>query len=467
MKKCFLVLDCGATNVRAIALDPAGTILARAAVPNASESARENAAWHQWSLEDILQRFATCCQAIRTVFSEYRLCGISVTTFGVDGTLVDEKGELLYPIISWKCPRTAPVMANIARLISPAELQQITGIGQFSFNTLYKLVWLKENHPERVQRAHAWLFISSLINHRLTGRMTTDLTMAGTSQLFSLQQRQFSERILSCVGIEPGLFPELVSPGEVIGELQPEAANRLGLPCGVPVISAGHDTQFALFGAGAGVNEPVLSSGTWEILMARTSQVDSSQLTAFPGATCELDSQKGLFNPGTQYMASGVLEWIRALFWPAQTRWETILNEAAKIPAGSEGVRMNTQLLDSANAGWQGVTLNTTPAHFYRAALEGLTARLKTNLAALEEIAQFSAHELLLVGGGSRNGLWNQMKADVLGIPVKVLDDSETTVLGASFYGWWGAGEAQSAEAARARVDYRYRYYYPKEQTDA
>jgi L-fuculokinase len=59
------------------------------------------------------------------------------------------------------------------------------------------------------------------------------------------------------------------------------------------------------------------------------------------------------------------------------------------------------------------------------------------------------------------------MKADVLGIPVKVLDDSETTVLGASFYGWWGAGEAQSAEAARARVDYRYRYYYPKEQTDA
>jgi L-fuculokinase len=214
MKKCFLVLDCGATNVRAIALDPAGTILARAAVPNASESARENAAWHQWSLEDILQRFAACCQEVRPVFSEYRLCGISVTTFGVDGALVDEKGELLYPIISWKCPRTAPVMANIARLISPAELQQITGIGQFSFNTLYKLVWLKENHPERVQRAHAWLFISSLINHRLTGKMTTDLTMAGTSQLFSLQQRQFSERILSCVGIEADLFPELVSPGD-------------------------------------------------------------------------------------------------------------------------------------------------------------------------------------------------------------------------------------------------------------
>lgn len=463
MKKCFLVLDCGATNVRAIALDPKGTILARASVPNASESASENAAWHQWPLDDILQRFATCCQEIQSVLSACQLCGICVTTFGVDGALVDEHGALLYPIISWKCPRTAPVMANIARLISPQELQHITGVGQFSFNTLYKLVWLKENHPDIVQRAHAWLFISSLLNHRLTGKMTTDLTMAGTSQLFSLQQRQFSERILSCVGLEPALFPTLVSPGEVIGELLPDAAARLGLPGGVPVISAGHDTQFALFGAGAGVNEPVLSSGTWEILMARTAQVDSAQLTGYPGATCELDSQAGLFNPGMQYMASGVLEWIRTLFWPAQTTWETILFEAEKIPPGAEGVRMNTQLLDSPGAGWQGVTLNTTPAHFYRAALEGLTARLTESLGALEEMAHFNARELLLVGGGSRNALWNQLKADALGIPVKVLDDSETTVLGASFYGWWGAGEAESAEAARARVDYRYRYFYPKE----
>ncbi len=467
MKKCFLVLDCGATNVRAIALDPEGKIVARAAVANASERAAENPAWHQWSLDAIMQRFAMCCQTIGEVLSEYRLCGISVTTFGVDGALVDERGELLYPVISWKCPRTVPVMDDVARTGFSAELQRITGVGQFSFNTLYKLLWLKENHPDLLSRAHAWLFISSLINHRLTGRMTTDLTMAGTSQMFDLHQRQFSETILEKVGVSRSLFPALVSPGEVIGELQPDAAHRLGLPCGVPVISAGHDTQFALFGAGAGINEPILSSGTWEILMARTSQVNTPLLVQYPGATCELDSQTGLYNPGTQYMASGVLEWVRSLFWPAETGWDTILAEAAAIPEGADGVQMNTRLLDSPLAGWQGVTLNTTPAHFYRAALEGLTARLKENLIALEAIAQFKARELLLVGGGSRNALWNQLKADALGIPVKVLDDGETTVLGASLYGWWGAGEAASAEDARGRVQYRYRYFYPKEQTYA
>lgn len=107
--------------------------------------------------------------------------------------------------------------------------------------------------------------------------------------------------------------------GEQIGTLQNSAAAMLGLPVGIPVISAGHDTQFALFGAGAEQNEPVLSSGTWEILMVRSAQVDTSLLSQYAGSTCELDSQAGLYNPGMQWLASGVLEWVRKLFWTAET----------------------------------------------------------------------------------------------------------------------------------------------------
>ncbi len=58
----------------------------------------------------------------------------------------------------------------------------------------------------------------------------------------------------------------------------------------------------------------------------------------------------------------------------------------------------------------------------------------------LEKIGHFKASELLLVGGGSRNTLWNQIKANMLDIPVKVLDDAETTVAGAALFGWYGVG---------------------------
>ncbi|PLP35936.1 L-fuculokinase, partial [Klebsiella variicola] len=189
----------------------------------------------------------------------------------------------------------------------------------------------------------------------------------------------------------------LVEAGQPIGALLPEAAALLGLPIGIPVISAGHDTQFALFGAGAGQDEPVLSSGTWEILMVRSAQVDTSLLCDYSGSTCELDSQPGRYNPGMQWLASGVLEWVRKLLWSADTPWQTLIAEAQAIPPGAQGVRMQCDLLASQHAGWQGVTLNTTRGHFYRAALEGLSDQLAQHLQTLENIGRFRAQELLLV----------------------------------------------------------------------
>ncbi|POT57221.1 L-fuculokinase [Citrobacter amalonaticus] len=458
----ILVLDCGATNVRAIAVDRQGKIVARSATANASDIAAENSTWHQWSLDAILQRFADCCQKLTTELSACRIRGITVTTFGVDGALVDEHGKLLYPVISWKCPRTTAVMENISRVMRPQQLQEISGVGAFGFNTLYKLIWLKENHPQWLEQAHAWLFISSLISHRLTGEFTTDLTMAGTSQMLDIHRRDFSAEILQATGLPRRLFPRLVEAGERVGTLQPDAATLLGLPVGVPVISAGHDTQFALFGAGAGQDEPVLSSGTWEILMVRSAEVNTALLSHYAGSTCELDSQAGLYNPGMQWLASGVLEWVRKLLWTAETPWQTLIEEARAIPAGTQGVKMQCDLLTCQNAGWQGVTLNTTRGHFYRAALEGLTEQLARNLQTLEKIGHFNATELLLVGGGSRNTLWNQIKANMLNLPVKVLDDAETTVAGAAMFGWYGVGEYASPEQARAQVNYQYRYFYPQ-----
>ncbi len=464
-----IVLDCGATNIRAIAVDAQGTVVAKASTPNASRPAQENAQWHIWSLADILRRLAECCQKIMPRLNGCRVHALTVTTFGVDGALVDAQGELLYPIISWKCPRTVAIMEKIDRYITADELQTLSGVGQFSFNTLYKLIWLKEHRPELLEQAHAWLFISSLINQRLTGKFTTDRTMAGTSQLLDVRREIFSETILRCTGLSARLFPRLVAAGEYIGDLRAQMALQLGVPVGTPVISAGHDTQFALFGSGADIDQPVLSSGTWEILMVRSPRVNTSMLPGFAGSTCELDSCQELFNPGLQWLASGVLEWVRQLYWRDDALpgvYHQMMEEARKIAPGSQGLRMNCRLLDGrAPAGWSGVRLHTGRGHFYRSALEALAWQLEQNVSMLESIGGFTAKELLLVGGGSRNSLWNQIKADVLNLPIKVLHDAETTVLGAAMFAWSGVGYYASPEQARARITYRYESYFPGEQS--
>ena len=466
MSDVIVVLDCGATNVRAIAVDATGKIVAKSVLPNATQPAAENPAWHIWSLDEILGKFATCSKAIRQELDQTkaRIVGLTVTTFGVDGAPVDASGELIYPIISWKCPRTAPVMADIARYITPETLQKISGVGHFSFNTLYKLIWLQENRPDVLQKASCWLFISSLINHRLTGVLSTDRTMAGTSQLFDLASNDFSQEILGRIGVPASLFPHIVNPGEVIGHLQADVASHMDLPGGIPVVSAGHDTQFALFGSGADFDQPVLSSGTWEILMARTARVDTASLAGFAESTCELDSAVGYHNPGLQWLASGVLEWIKDTCWHGVDRaevYDQMIAEAAAVAPGCDGIQMTTDLLQGAGA-YAGLTLSSSRGHLYRAALEALSAKLARQLGELENICGFKSDQLILVGGGSKNALWNQLKANALQRPVRVIAENEITVLGAALYGFFGTGHFTSPEAARSVIRHDFQIVEPQ-----
>ena len=459
-----LCLDCGATNVRAMLVDEKGAIVAKSSQPNSTDPGAENPQYHVWNVDRIFSQLAECAQkALQQVEgAAQQVRGITITTFGVDGALVDAEGQLLYPVISWKCPRTAEVMKHIDKYLPQRKLNAISGVGEFAFNTLYKLIWLRENRPELVEQAHAWLFISNILAHRLTGVMATDRTMAGTSQMTDLTTGDWSEEILSTIGVSKSLFPPMVNAGDTIGTLTPAAAAQLGLPEGIPVISAGHDTQFALFGSGAQENQPFLSSGTWEILMLRTAQAKLEDEDYSAGATVELDSKAGLLNPGLQWIGSGIIEWVKATCYRGES-YDVMDAEAAAIPPGCEGVSLSPDFLpsDPVPGSISGLILGRTRGHIYRAAMEALTLRLKQRLEKLEKVGGFKATELLLVGGGARNKVWTQMRADMLGIPIRISKVSESTVLGAAMYAFAGAGVFASPEACRSAFGLEYELILP------
>ena len=460
-----LCLDCGATNVRAMLVDEKGGIIAKASRANSTDTGAEDASYHVWNVERILSQLAECSREITAQVNASQVCAVTITTFGVDGALVDAEGQLLYPVISWKCPRTAEVMKRIGDYMPQRRLNALSGVGEFAFNTLYKLIWLRENRPELVEKAHAWLFISNILAHRLTGVMATDRTMAGTSQMTNLSTGDWADEILGAIGISRTLFPPMVEAGQVIGHLTPAAAALLGLPedSGAPVVSAGHDTQFALFGSGVQENQPFLSSGTWEILMLRTAHAHLDAEDYAAGATVELDSKSGLLNPGLQWIGSGIIEWVRDTCYRGES-YDTMDAEAAAIPPGCEGVSLSPDFLpsDPTPGSISGLILGRTRGHIYRAAMEALTRRLKQRLEKLEKVGGFKATELLLVGGGARNKIWTQMRADMLGIPIRISKVSESTVLGAAMYAFAGAGVYASPEACREAFGLEYDSILPQ-----
>ena len=294
--------------------------------------------------------------------------------------------------------------------------------------------------------------------------------MAGTSQLTDLETGDFSEFILNRLGLSRGLFPPIVDAGETIGLLTPEAADAMNLPAlaGIPVISAGHDTQFAIFGSGADKNQPVLSSGTWEILMARSAQARLTREDYEDGATAEFDAESGLLNPGLQWLGSGIIEWVKAACFHGES-YDTMDAEADAVPPGCDGVTMVPDFLASGDrkGSINGLVLGRTRGHIYRAAMEALTWRLKSRLRRLESVGGFKSEFLILVGGGARNSVWTQMRADILRIPVKVSEVSESTVLGASMFAFAGAGVYSTPEQARDAFGITYRTYMPGSQEAA
>jgi xylulokinase len=81
---------------------------------------------------------------------------------------------------------------------------------------------------------------------------------------------------------------------------------------------------------------------------------------------------------------------------------------------------------------WIGFSFSHTQAHFFRAILESVAYEYAYYLAILKKlIPNLSLTEARAIGGGARSSLWNQIKADVLGVPYVRLDRSE--------FGSWGS----------------------------
>jgi len=456
-----IVFDCGATNVRSVAIDSTGNILASEAFPNNTRPDPFFPAYRIWDVIEIWEKMCRASQKVVSQIPAERIAGVTVTTFGVDGTLFDRSGKMLYPVISWQCERTNSIMADIGKYIRLDDLYSESGVLPFTFNTINKLIWFSEQKPELVEKSHLFLMMPSIFTYFLTGEMLNDMSMAGTTMTTNLAERNFSPGILGQIGFPLEKMGKPAEPGTISGKIHSSASAATGIPEGIPVVATGHDTQFAVFGSGAEINEPVLSSGTWEILMVRSAGYRSGKKQLEMGITTELDSRPGLYNIGNQWIASGVLEWIKKNFYGNINGdvYENMISGAEKVPSGSNGVKLVPKFYEELKGkpGGQilGLTLESTRDEIYRAALEAMAERLAEGKRALEEAGGFRTDSIICVGGGSRNRLWNQLRANATNVPVKIIRQKETTVLGASLFVQAACGNFSSPEDARKSIDYK------------
>ncbi len=478
-EECVVVMDCGATTTRAVAVDARGNLVAGASRPSSpAPQPGGKPDWKIWNLDEVWRKLSEACREVCRAVSPERIKAVTVVTFGADGAPLKKDGSLAYPVISWQCERTKEFVGAVKEKLSPQEIYEITGYQIIPFNTLLKWMWLRKYAAEALAEGNRWVMMSGLLSQKLCGEMMIEPTAACTTMAMDIRRRDWSEKMLSLAGVSCALFPDWLQPGEVVGKLTKRASEETGLPEGIPVVAGGHDTQFAPFGSGAKAGEAILSTGTWEIALVRSNRYHARAVGFEEGLIIEADAKPGWWNPQVLMIASGVVEWVRRNFFAAEAHRDDVhavmIEEGKRTPAGAGGVALVPAFVEGTGPARKygapgcitGLSLGTTRGQIYRAAIEGLCYQLRQALDILSRATGFKPTGIRVVGGGAKNDFWNQTRADVARLPATVPSVKEATVLGAAAFAFTGAGLFGSPEEFIERVDIGEQVFEPSDRAE-
>jgi rhamnulokinase len=204
---------------------------------------------------------------------DIKIDSIGFDTWGVDFGTIDKEGQLLGHPLSYRDESTLNIMKQVHEIIPENEMYGITGIQPTYFNTIYRLYKSYEENMEMVVLADKLLFLPCLLSYIFSGIKKNEYTIASTGQLIDTNTKNYASKIIKKLGFRQELFPELVAPGTVLGNLKKEIANSCGLDESVKVVAVpGHDTACAVCARPDTQNSAYIILGTWTIVGAELDQ---------------------------------------------------------------------------------------------------------------------------------------------------------------------------------------------------
>ena len=414
-----------------------------------------------WSEQHPQDWWQGVVNSIRIALAQANATGSDVAAIGLTGqmhglVLLDERGEVLRPAILWNDQRCGAECDEIRARLGKERLIRITGNDALTGFTAPKILWVQKHEPDVSARARHLLLPKDFIRYKLTAQMAMDKADGSGTMLFDLKTRDWSSEVAEALGIPRAWLPRTFEGPEITGEVSAEAAAATGLSAGTPVMAGGGDQAAGAVGVGAVEPGTVsLALGTSGVVFATTESPliePEGRLHAFCHAV------PGRWHlMGVMLSAAGSLQWHRDALAP-QTSFDDLVDEAAQVPPGSEGLIFLPYLTGErtpypdplARGAWVGLTLRHKRGHLTRAVLEGVAFGLKDSFALIESAGLGSIEQVRVSGGGAKSSLWRQILADVLGVELVAVNTTEGAAYGAALLAGVGEGTWRSVEAACA-----------------
>lgn len=420
--------------------------------------------WDVWHLLSEVKAAMRSC-------AEVEPPSIGIDTWGVDFGLLAKDGTPLGLPYSYRDPRIDGAMRKFFRLVPKRRVYELTGIQFLPINTLYQLYSMKCDKSPLLDLASDLLFMPDLINYLLTGRKTTEFTIATTSQLYNSMKQDWAGELLKAVGFKKNAMQDVVQPGTEIGPLLPSVAAEVGLKRTRVVASASHDTAAAVAAVPAeGNGWMFISSGTWSLVGVETEEPITTTAAMHHNLTNE-----GGVGGRFRFLKNVTGFWLLQQLvrsWGEVAECSSLVKEAAAATPFRSTVDpdaicfQGTKDMGKAIAGYCRRTRQPVPrsrAEQVRTVLESLVLKYRLVRDQLERVTGRKLDQAHIVGGGARNSLLCQMTADALGLPV-LAGPAEAAAIGNAMVQAMATGRVSSLEEIRAvvRDSCRVRQYRPR-----
>jgi len=443
MRSLIIGIDSGTQSTKSLVIDAGtGKVLGAASsayglIPGLPPGAKE---------QDPASWILATEKSIRAAIKQAGAKPGEIQAIGVSGQQhgfvpLDEKGQVIRPAKLWCDTTTVAQCAELTEKLGGAK-KTVKSIGNSFLPgfTAPKVLWLKQNEPENFKRLASILLPHDYLNFWLTGDQTMEFGDASGTAMLDVRKRQWSSAVLEA--IDPGLaakLPKLISSDQPAGRLKESTAKRLGLKPGILVSAGGGDNMMGAIGTGNTREGVVTASfGTSGTVYACSSKpvIDpQGEIAAFCDSTNQWLPLLCTMN------VTVATEMVREnLGW----NHERFSREAAKVRPGSEGLLLlpylegeRTPNVPNGTGVWLGVNQRTSrPAHFARAAMEGVTLGMNYGLRRLKVLGLQPA-QIRATGGGARSGVWRQIMADVFETEVVTLKVAEGAAFGAALQAIW------------------------------
>ena len=391
---------------------------------------------------------------------------------------VNEHGEPLMRAIHWLDQRGGPYNRKITGgfpsfqgygLLNLLKWIKLTGIvpTQSGVDSLGHTLFIKNERSDVYAKTHKFLEPMDYLTARLTGKITaTQKTMAPFAVVDNRQwgSIKYSDELLSLSGLKKEKFPELIPNNGIVGSLQPDVAEEIGLQPSTTVVAGICDSNASAIGSGS-VNDfdAIIYIGT-SLYMTGHVPFKKTDLVHFMTSLPSPFKSK-YYLLGEQGVGGKCVEfYLKNIVYPedpfdtgpephdAYARFNDI---AAQAPVGSGGVIflpwLNGSIVPSENpsvrGGFINLSLNTTRRHMTRAIMEGLAYNNRWTMGPAEKFFGREIRSFRFAGGGALSDVWSQIHADILGVPIgQVEDPINATVRGAAFVAFIALGYRSAQE---------------------